>query len=127
MSDGLQQVYDEAMVVRERTDENASHDAMARSVEAMDAALGFEVMCARHGVPHPISIRDLERLVYALQGQLSDALTEPEEDRQEKDQPGSEVANGMCPLDSLQLAGDSEGYAEHVESMVESRLATVRR
>lgn len=127
MSGGLQQVYDEAMVVWERTDENASHDAMARGAEAMDAALGFEVMCARHGVPHPVSIRDLERLVYALQGRLADALTEPEHDRQEKDHPGWEVANGMCPIEQLRESRDPECYGEHVESMVESRLATVQR
>lgn len=123
----LQEAYDAAFGVWVNGDREEAVDAAQSIIEALDTTLGFGVWCAQHGERHGLTIRDAERLVYTLQGQLADALTEPESDRQEAGEPGWEVANRLCPLEALRMGRDGECYLEHVDEMLEARLCARNR
>lgn len=80
--------------------------------------------CNQHNTNHTLTTGQIERVVYALSGEVASAQCEPDGDRIYAGQDG--WSRIPCPLEYLELARDIEGYGELVESSVESRIACAR-
>lgn len=87
-----------------------------------------DIYCPRHHVNHTLTGRDVEDLINGMAAALSDAATEPAEERQDADRYSYEVLYGWwCPVEDVRLYRDGEMYAEHLESAREARLIEARR
>ena len=81
----------------------------------------MKLWCDQHNRAHTYTNGEVERIVYALSGEVASALCEPDGDR---------IYAGMdawsripCPGDYLALSRSIEGYAEVTEAFLAGRRA----
>jgi hypothetical protein len=85
----------------------------------------MNLYCFQHDANHKLTPSQAEKVIYALSGEVASALCEPDGDRIYAGEDG--YKHIPCPIGMLQMAGDSEGYGELVESCVDSRRDLERR
>lgn len=81
----------------------------------------MKLWCDRHNRVHNLTAGEVERVVYALSGEVASAQCEPDGDRIDA---GKDAwLNIPCPMDYLDLSRSIEGYAELVEGFIAGRRA----
>lgn len=84
----------------------------------------MKLYCNPHGTVHEFTAGEVERIVYALSGEVASALSEPDGDRIFAGEDGYERI--PCPKDYLEMSRSIEGYGELTEASVSARRRVER-